>query len=51
MFTRNLTFFGQILHPQWPAQTSKMGEKNGLGTLGVKIQHSRCVGFFNFFVA
>jgi hypothetical protein len=27
-----LRFFGQILHLQWPAQTSKMG----LGPLGVK---------------
>jgi hypothetical protein len=27
MFTENLRFFGQILHPQWPAQTSKMGQK------------------------
>jgi hypothetical protein len=27
MFTKNLRFFGQILHPQWPAQTSKMGQK------------------------
>jgi hypothetical protein len=27
MFTENLRFFGQILHPQWLAQTSKMGEK------------------------
>jgi hypothetical protein len=23
----NLRFFGQILHPQWPIQTSKMGQK------------------------
>jgi hypothetical protein len=29
MFTKNLRFFGQILHPQWPAQTSKMGQKMG----------------------
>jgi hypothetical protein len=29
MFTENLRFFGQILHPQWPAQTSKMGQKIG----------------------
>jgi hypothetical protein len=36
MFTENMRFFGQILHPQWPAQTSKMGPKNGLGPLGVK---------------
>jgi hypothetical protein len=27
MFTKNLRFFGQVLHPQWPAQTSKMGQK------------------------
>jgi hypothetical protein len=27
MFTKNLKFFGQILHPQWPAQTSNMGHK------------------------
>jgi hypothetical protein len=30
MFTENLRFFGQILHPQWPAQTSKMGPKTAL---------------------
>jgi hypothetical protein len=29
MFTKNLRFFGQILHPQWPVQTSKMGQKMG----------------------
>jgi hypothetical protein len=27
MFTENLRLFGQILHPQWPTQTSKMGQK------------------------
>jgi uncharacterized protein YeaC (DUF1315 family) len=27
MFTKNLRFFGQILHPQWPAQCPKMGQK------------------------
>jgi hypothetical protein len=26
MFTKNLRFFGQTLHPQWPAQTSKKPE-------------------------
>jgi hypothetical protein len=31
MFTKNLRFFGQILHPQWPAQTSEMGQKRALG--------------------
>jgi hypothetical protein len=36
MFTKNLRFFGQILHPQWPTQTQKMGQKNGLRPLGVK---------------
>jgi hypothetical protein len=30
MFTENLRFFGQILHPQWPAQTSQMGQKRAL---------------------
>jgi hypothetical protein len=30
-----LRFFGQILHLQWPAQTSKT--KKGLGPLGVKV--------------
>jgi hypothetical protein len=30
MFTKNLRFFGQTLHPQWLAQTSKMGQKMGL---------------------
>jgi hypothetical protein len=35
MFTENLRFFGKILHPQWPVQTSKIGQKNGLGPLGV----------------
>jgi hypothetical protein len=24
---QNLRFFGQILYPQWPAQTLKMGQK------------------------
>jgi hypothetical protein len=27
MFTKNLRFFGEILHPQWPAQTPNMGPK------------------------
>jgi hypothetical protein len=27
MFIKKLRFFEQILHPQWPAQTSKMGQK------------------------
>jgi hypothetical protein len=27
MFTKKLRFFGQILHPQWPAQPPKMGQK------------------------
>jgi hypothetical protein len=27
MFTTNLRVFGQILHLQWPTQTSKMGHK------------------------
>jgi hypothetical protein len=27
MFTDNLRFFGQKLHPQWPAQSSKKLEK------------------------
>jgi hypothetical protein len=27
MFTKNLSFFGQILHPQWPTQAPKMGQK------------------------
>jgi hypothetical protein len=30
MFTENLRFFGQILHPQWPAYISKMNQKKGL---------------------
>jgi hypothetical protein len=30
MFTKNLIFFEQILHPQWPVQTSKMGQKTAL---------------------
>jgi hypothetical protein len=36
MFTKNLRVFGQILHLQWLAQTSKMGQKNGLCPLGMK---------------
>jgi hypothetical protein len=36
MFTKNLRFFGQILHPQRLAQNSKNGPKNGLRPLGVK---------------
>jgi hypothetical protein len=36
MFTKNLRFFGQILHPQWAAQTPKTGQKKGLRPLGVK---------------
>jgi hypothetical protein len=31
MFIENLRFFEQILHPQWHAQTSKMGQKRSLG--------------------
>jgi hypothetical protein len=27
MFNKNLRFSRQILHPQWPAQTSKKPEK------------------------
>jgi hypothetical protein len=27
MFTKNLRFFGQTLHPPWPAQTSKRPKK------------------------
>jgi hypothetical protein len=27
MFTKNLRFFGQILHPQWAAQTPKTSQK------------------------
>jgi hypothetical protein len=27
MFTKNLRFFGQILHPKWAAQTPKIGQK------------------------
>jgi hypothetical protein len=38
MFTENLRFLGQILHPQWPAQTFKNGPKNGPSPLGVKIK-------------
>jgi hypothetical protein len=30
MFTKNLRFFGQVLHPQWPDQTPKMGQKMDL---------------------
>jgi hypothetical protein len=30
MFTENFRFFGQILHPQWLAQTFKMGQKTAL---------------------
>jgi hypothetical protein len=32
MFTKNLRFFGQILHPQWPAQCPKMGQKRAFNT-------------------
>jgi hypothetical protein len=39
MFTKNLRFFGQILDPQWLAQTSKMGQKNGLYLSGVNNRH------------
>jgi hypothetical protein len=35
MFTENLRFLRQILHPQWPTQTSKKGPEKGLGPLGV----------------
>jgi hypothetical protein len=27
MFIKNLRFFGQTLHPQWPAQTLKKPKK------------------------
>jgi hypothetical protein len=27
MFTKNLRFFGQILHLQWAAQTPEIGQK------------------------
>jgi hypothetical protein len=27
IFIKNLRFFGQILHLQWPAQCPKMGQK------------------------
>jgi hypothetical protein len=27
MLIKKKKFFGQILHPQWPAQTSKIGQK------------------------
>jgi hypothetical protein len=27
MFTKNFRFFGQILHPQWPAECPKTGQK------------------------
>jgi hypothetical protein len=33
MFTKNLRFFGQILHPQWA--NSKNRPKKGLRPLGV----------------
>jgi hypothetical protein len=36
MFTKNLRFFGQTLHPQWPAQTSKKPEMASR-TLGVNL--------------
>jgi hypothetical protein len=29
--------FGQILHPQWPAQTSKMDQKMALVLLGLTV--------------
>jgi hypothetical protein len=35
MFTKDLRFFGQTLHPQWLAQTSKRPEKMASRTLGV----------------
>jgi hypothetical protein len=28
MFTKNLRFFGQTLHTQWPVQTSKKPQKS-----------------------
>jgi hypothetical protein len=31
MFTKNLIFFGQILHPQWPAQTSNFRQNAASG--------------------
>jgi hypothetical protein len=36
MFTENLRFFGQILHPQWPAQTSEMGQNMALVLWGLR---------------
>jgi hypothetical protein len=32
--------FGQILHPQWPAQTSKMGKKMALVLEGLRLSNS-----------
>jgi hypothetical protein len=37
MFTENLRFFGQILHPQWPIQTSKMAQKTASSVFGIKL--------------
>ena len=34
MFTKNLRFFEQTLHPQWPIQISKMGKKWTLSMRG-----------------
>jgi hypothetical protein len=36
MFTKNLRFFGQILHLQMAYPNFKNGPKKGLGPLGVK---------------
>jgi hypothetical protein len=41
MFTKNLRFFGQILHPQWPTQTSKMGLKTALVLQGLRIHEKK----------
>jgi hypothetical protein len=41
MFTENFRFLGQILHPQWPAQTSKIGQKLDFVLLGLKSRLSK----------
>jgi hypothetical protein len=38
MFTKNLRFFGQILHPQWPAQCPEMGQKRAFVLEGLVIK-------------
>jgi hypothetical protein len=40
MFTKEIRFFGQILHFTMAYPNFKNGPENGLGPLGVKIQHS-----------